>query len=82
MTKFYEELISGKSKDKSLRQSKLNYIQESDHLAAHPFYWAGQIAIGDMQELEFESGNATYWLVGLVLLIFLIGIFWKRIGRW
>lgn len=35
-------------KDEALRQAKLNYLKRNKGQAAHPFFWAGFIGIGDM----------------------------------
>ncbi|MEL7340398.1 MAG: CHAT domain-containing protein, partial [Bacteroidota bacterium] len=48
MPDLYEGLQAGMSKDEALREAKLRYIQQSDQLGAHPFYWAAFVPIGDM----------------------------------
>lgn len=45
---FYQYLRKGWSKDKALRQAKLDYLKRYKGAPAHPFYWAGMIGIGDM----------------------------------
>ncbi|MCI4671975.1 MAG: CHAT domain-containing protein [Bacteroidia bacterium] len=49
---FYKELENGKDKDEALREAKLNYLSQGDHLTAHPFYWGGFILIGDYSPLR------------------------------
>ena len=45
---FYKNLRRGGLKDEALRQAKLDYLKRNKGQAAHPFYWAGFIGIGDM----------------------------------
>jgi CHAT domain-containing protein len=49
MIDFYGQLKSGTTKDYALRQAKLNYLARNTGEAAHPFYWAGFVALGDMK---------------------------------
>ncbi|MDX2246956.1 MAG: CHAT domain-containing tetratricopeptide repeat protein [Bacteroidia bacterium] len=51
MTHFYETLSKGKSKDEALRYAKTEWLSQADHLTAHPYYWSGYIAVGDMTPL-------------------------------
>ncbi|MEZ4981980.1 MAG: CHAT domain-containing protein [Saprospiraceae bacterium] len=51
MQSFYASLKKENSKDKSLRDAKLNLIK-SDGEKAHPFFWAGFIGVGDMSPLK------------------------------
>ena len=71
MEHFYEQLKNGQPKDAALRQSKLTYLENSDQLHQHPFYWSGIIPIGNMEALgEKQSDSPSlYWLV----LLFAIG---------
>ncbi len=62
MVNFYRHLSErtplekkGNAKDEALRQAKLDYLSQKNltHPNAHPYYWAGFIAIGDMQAVDF-----------------------------
>jgi CHAT domain-containing protein len=46
VTLFYENLKKGMTKDAALQQAKLVYLQNSDQLHAHPYFWAGFVSIG------------------------------------
>lgn len=72
---FYENLVAGKSKDKALRQAKLEYLETSDHYHSHPFFWAAPIAIGDMRVIEI--GGANWWWMGGCFLL-LVGVGWWK----
>ena len=51
MDNFYEHLLEGESIDEALRQAKLNYLELSDELTAHPKIWAPLIAYGNLDEV-------------------------------
>jgi CHAT domain-containing protein/Tfp pilus assembly protein PilF len=48
MLLFYHNLKQGRSKDDALAQARADYFAAYPGLDAHPFFWAGFIAIGDM----------------------------------
>lgn len=52
MEYFYRGLKEGLTKDEALRLAKQTYLREYAGMAAHPFYWAGFIGIGDAQKLQ------------------------------
>jgi len=58
MTQFYINLKAGKTKDEALREAKKHYITElsGTNKRARPLFWAGFVAFGDMDDLEFNSG--------------------------
>ena len=53
---FYTQLKAGKRKDEALRQAKLSYLEKEKGRGqgAHPFFWAGFIGIGDMENLASD----------------------------
>ena len=79
MATFYEQLKNGQPKDAALRQSKLTYLDNSDQLHQHPFYWSGIIPIGNMKALgekQSDSPSPYFWLV--LLLVMGGWILWKQ----
>lgn len=52
MVGFYKNIHAGLSKDAALRETKLTFLKTHKGLAAHPFYWAGFIGIGDMTAVK------------------------------
>ncbi len=53
MAAFHDKLFAKESKDEALRQAKLEIINSAQtSLEAHPFFWAGFIAIGDMRAID------------------------------
>ncbi len=67
MPLFYKNLKKSLPKDEALWQAKKTFIQTNRD--AHPFFWAGYIAFGDMQSIDFQSNFSIYWYLGIGLLI-------------
>ncbi len=78
MTDFYKGLKEDLVKDEALRNAKQQYLHQSVNLNAHPYYWAGFIAIGDMSPLK-TSNNWSMWMIGaLLFFVGFAGYFWKK----
>ncbi len=52
MLDFYKNLRKGMLKDDALRQAKLDFLKRNRGQAAHPFYWAGFVGIGNMGKMR------------------------------
>ncbi len=70
MADFYKHLQTGAPKDAALRNAKLDYLHGASAKAAHPFFWAGYIAQGDMSPLSLSSNDFIWWIC-----LFLLGLF-------
>lgn len=72
MEGLYRQLAQQLPKDQALRQAKLAYLESEqvDRQAAHPYYWAAAIPIGDMRALDWsqEPWEAYGLAIGLMLL--------------
>lgn len=68
MGSFYKNLKRGKTKDESLRQAKLEYLENSNSRRAHPHYWLGYINIGNNSPLYKSYDFYFFSLLLLVLL--------------
>ncbi len=80
MLGFYKHLYSGTNKSLSLRQAKLEYLQEAKKANRHPYYWAAFVQIGDtdaIQEFTTSANSYYYWLL-LALGILIIWFFLKK----
>ena len=72
MTSFYKNLKKGKTKDESLRLSKLEYLESVNSRRAHPHYWLGFVSIGDNSPLYISYD--FYFFILLILALSGIGI--------
>lgn len=79
MLDFYEQLKNEKTKDESLRNAKLNYLEKmSNGNRSHPLFWAAYVPVGSMIPVESNSNNYL-WIGFLVLAFSLITfIFFKK----
>lgn len=67
MINSYNSLANGHSKGESLRNGKLEFLNNvEDPLHAHPFYWAGFILMGDSGKLN-QDDNSEFWILSSIL---------------
>lgn len=65
MKRVYQNLASGTNKAEALRLAKLDFIQNSQALAAHPAFWSPFIQIGNNAPLHISKRRAYwYWIIG------------------
>jgi len=71
MQYFYQYLADGSTKDAALRQAKLNYLNRSEGLAAHPAFWSAFIQLGDSRPIYIKKKGDRFLLniLGLVLVV-------------
>lgn len=83
MVGFYQNLQKGLSKPKALQQAKLTYINShADANILVPYYWAGFVISGDMSPITFEEKSNDFLFYGVVIILFLIGIWlFKRFQK-
>ena len=85
MDHFYRYLSKGLSKDESLRQAKLAYLETASVQKAHPFFWANFVLIGNKGPVVDNYANRVWHFVAigvLLLLCFASAIYWyqRRLG--
>ena len=69
MKRFYQKLAGLWNKDKALQEAKIEYIQNSDIIHAHPYFWAGYVLIGDNVPIQNSKIFPFYWLITLPILL-------------
>lgn len=74
MEDFYNYLSKGKRKDVALRMAKLNHLNNSDPLTAHPHFWLGYVNIGNPEPLY--TSRDFYFLIFLFIALLLIFADW------
>lgn len=73
MSFFYQNLKKGMPKDVALQQAKLSFLEKSDKLHAHPYYWAGFVNFGTTDPIpESTSGIKWEWALFTIFLGLLI----------
>lgn len=82
MISFYKYLKKGQSKDKAIRNAKLEYLASADKVKRHPFYWAAFIHMGDSVPLDLGGGVRNWMWISLIGLGFLGALsLWSRNRR-
>lgn len=74
LDRFYSYLAEGKSKDQALRLAKIEFIEECSDIQLAPYYWAGLVAIGDMQPIAPLSFWSRHYELLLLFLLGLLGL--------
>lgn len=75
MTNFYHYLKKGWAKDQALRQAKLDFLEDSDKIFQHPYYWAAFVHTGDRQPLS--KNRSPVWLLFVLAGIFVLWGGWR-----
>lgn len=73
MEYFYEALKKGKTKDEAIQTAKVKFLNNSDRLHAHPYFWSGYISIGEQSSVYFP--HYYYWIGGFLLLVLIVVAF-------
>jgi CHAT domain-containing protein len=74
MEDFYSYLSKGKRKDVALRMAKLNHLNNSDPLTAHPHFWLGYVNIGNPEPLY--TSKDFYFVIILFVVILAVFADW------
>ena len=77
---FLRLLQRGKSKDEALRAAKLDFLKNAESERRHPFFWAGQVLIGNEQAIR-RSREWVWILFGTGLLVGLGWLGWRHWGK-
>jgi len=66
---FYRYLKRGASKSNALRRARISYLDKSDMLRSHPYFWSSLVIYGNNDPLYYSAKNII--IIGsLVLIIF------------
>lgn len=74
---FLTLLKSGESKDEALRNAKLGFLDRAETERRHPFFWAGQVLIGNEEPIR-RSRMGVWALLAAGLLCGLGWLGWRR----
>jgi hypothetical protein len=86
MNNFYHNLAANQNIGDALNHAKLQYLEQTDEIGAHPSYWAGYIVIGDTSSTFIpDKPKVKYYylfpVIGLLLLLVGIAAYKKRRKR-
>lgn len=76
---FYDNLKKGYSKSSSLRKARIQYLNKSDQLRSHPYFWSALVVYGNNNPLYYSKYLFVSLIIAGVLLVLFIGFyFWRR----
>jgi CHAT domain-containing protein/tetratricopeptide (TPR) repeat protein len=75
---FYKNLSKGLSKDKALRQAKLDYISTAEGRTISPQYWAGLVLIGNASPIDISTSNPWFYWSLILITLSLVLLFFIR----
>ena len=81
MQNFYKYLYEGKSTREAIRAAQLDYLSQAKGIAAHPFYWAAFMNIGNTDEgvyIAHKNWAIPYYvMIILSIAVLSFGAWWK-----
>lgn len=78
---FYGNLTDGMGKDEALYQAKKDYLQTTNPLFHHPYYWGGIIYVGDKQAVSLKQVSKispTVYAAGAAVIALLLLLVIRR----
>lgn len=83
MESFYKKLKANKSKSEALREAKLDFIKNADHIMSNPYFWGGIVLIGNHSGINLNNKkiSTTHIIITVILtllIFFAIVYFFKR----
>ena len=79
MKSFYSHLGKGKRTDEALRLARLEFIENSDMLRSHPYFWGGYVCIGNPREAVSTSPAVlAFSAVAVILAALIVSWYLKR----
>jgi len=70
---FYYNLAKGMHKDEALRQAKMQFIESSEGITAHPAFWSPFVLIGNDSPTSISRKGAFLpWAIGVGILLILL----------
>lgn len=82
MENFYVHLKNGQSKDKAIKNAKLDYLRHASKSQQHPSYWAPFIIYGKTsplaaQAVSWNSSTLVYVFLGIIALLIIYAVIKK-----
>ncbi|MDX2444461.1 MAG: CHAT domain-containing protein, partial [Bacteroidales bacterium] len=78
MEKFYRYLKKGHSKNRALRNAKLEFLEEANLLKSHPYFWSAYITLGDNSPVYAALWPGKIVPVFFILLLTFLFIWSKK----
>jgi len=72
---FYKYLSNSEEIGQSLHMAKLNYLENTDEIAAQPVFWASFVAFGDMTPINSKNHDMI-WLAIFIIVVGGFLVYW------
>ncbi|MFP4365632.1 MAG: CHAT domain-containing protein [Bacteroidales bacterium] len=73
MISFYKYLLKGFRKDEALRRARLDFLDNTDMLRSHPYFWGAYVSIGNPDPI-FRTHREIYPYLTFAGLMFILGV--------
>jgi hypothetical protein len=74
MHQFYSNLAAHQNIGNAMQNAKLEYLEQTDEMKAHPYFWAGYIVLGNSNAIFEPDLPKNYFHFWWVLALVLAGI--------
>ena len=74
--KFYDGLKEDKDKNVALHDAKIDFLDNSNQLNSHPYFWAAYVQIGDTSSIHSSYISPTLIIGFVSLIVFLLIAYW------
>lgn len=64
----YSLMLKGETKDKALQKAKLKFLEQSDPLLSHPYFWSGYILMGDTDEIKYYRLMPVFYILSVLII--------------
>ena len=78
---FYDNLKKGKTKSRSLKHARMEYLRNASQLRSHPYYWSALVIYGDNTPIR-STARSLIIMAGIVLLAAPVLLFYLRNRRY
>lgn len=79
---FYRNIKKGFSKSHSLRKARMDYLDKSDQMRSHPYFWSTLVIMGDDAPLYSQLHIYILAFIFIISLIFiLVKRYYRKQGR-
>lgn len=75
---FYDYLKAGNTKSRSLRKARLKYLENSDKLRSHPYFWSTLVIYGDDSQLYYKLTFKIFAVLIALLFICLVIVYLRK----
>ncbi len=81
MISFYKNLLKGYRKDEALRKARIDFIDNTDMLRSHPYFWGAYVCIGNPENLFWSYSHYYPYTTFILLVLLMVGIIWRVTTR-